>query len=79
MNSKEVSKVTHCKLFLFLCFIHLFIYLFIYLFISSQCNVLVEVRDFKHAQSVKTTLECHYSDVIWNTPSNQSSHKICYL
>ena len=30
MNSKEVSKVTHCKLFLFLCFIHLFIYLFLH-------------------------------------------------
>lgn len=43
-----------------------------------QCNILVEVRDFKHAQSVKWTLESAYSDVLWNSRTNENSlHNIC--
>ncbi|KAJ7386380.1 hypothetical protein OS493_008503 [Desmophyllum pertusum] len=45
---------------------------------TLKCNVLVEVRDFKHAQSVKTTLESTYNDVLWNSRTNNNSvHNIC--
>ncbi|KAL9951142.1 hypothetical protein ACROYT_G043755 [Oculina patagonica] len=45
---------------------------------TMKCNVLVEVRDFRHAQTVKSTLECAYNDVIWNARTTENSiHNIC--
>lgn len=39
----------------------------------TQCNILVEVRDSKHAQSVKTSLESYYKDVLWNATKKESA------
>lgn len=43
----------------------------------TQCNVLVEVRDSKHAQSVKTSLESYYKDVLWNATIKETASWTC--
>lgn len=40
---------------------------------TLKCNILVEVRDSKHAQSVKTSLESYYKDVLWNATIKESA------
>lgn len=40
---------------------------------TLKCNVLVEVRDSKHAQSVKTSLESYYKDVLWNATIKETA------
>lgn len=40
---------------------------------TLKCNILVEVRDSKHAQSVKTSLESYYKDVLWNATKKESA------
>lgn len=40
---------------------------------TLKCNILVEVRDSKHAQSVKTSLESYYKDVLWNAAIKETA------
>lgn len=40
---------------------------------TLKCNILVEVRDSKHAQSVKTSLESYYKDVLWNATIKETA------